>query len=53
MEALRISMGKLGTLRTGRSSPDSPAEGEQVQAEVVGTQVMMASRALNAPCHRE
>ncbi len=34
-------MGKLGTPRTGRSTPDLQAEGERVQAEVVGTQVMI------------
>ena len=51
MEALQISMGKLGTLRTGRSIPDLPAEGEQVQAEVAGMQVMQTFRALKTFCH--
>ncbi len=36
-------MGKLGTLRTGRSTPDLQAEAERVQAEVVGTRVIFAS----------
>ena len=40
VEAFRISTGKLGTPRTGRSIPDLPAEVGRVQAEAAGMQVL-------------